>query len=502
MTAISADSKPAASWFKPLATALGFVGAVLIYWFSRSQWGLENAAAMTAAVTTLCAVWWSTEAIPIPATSLVPFAVFPLMGVLDHNELAEAWGDKFILLFAGGFMISRAAEKADAHLRVARGVIKLVGTASNRRVVIGFMLATAFCSMWISNTATALIMLPVAVAVIQQNPGRPRFAISLLLAIAYGSSIGGMATVIGTPPNGVMISNYEKVLPGSSIDFLTWMKIGVPVTVLMLLGCAAVLTLRVSGPGQKMRDDLGPWTAGQVRVLLVIGATAALWITRNLPFGWGGWSEWLDMPKAHDATIAMLAVVVMFLIPNGRRNDDGSRDHLLDWKTAREIPWGILLLFAGGLAIAKAFGTTGLADAIGGALNHYTEGLHPFMVIAVICLIVTFFTEVTSNTASTTLLMPILAGAAIGRGLDPAVLMIPAALSASCAFMLPVATPPNAIVFGGSDLITIPRMARTGLVLNLIGAVIVSVCCYFILDPQTGLGGPDAPPPAAGQAGK
>ncbi|MEO0964623.1 MAG: SLC13 family permease [Planctomycetota bacterium] len=463
----------------------GPILAVVAYLGCRE--GLGDAQAATAAVTVLCAAWWCTEAIPIPVTSLVPFVAFPLMGVLDHEQLASALGNKFILLFMGGFMISRAAERSNTHLRVADAMLRLVGTSSNRRVIIGFMLATAFCSMWISNTATALIMLPVAVAVIQREPDNDRFATCLLLAIAYGASIGGIATLIGTPPNGVMAAVYADQT-GRTIDFLSWMTVGVPVSVLMLIACGALLCWPVRGGVGHDPEDLGRWTPAQRRVLAVLCITAALWITRSLPFGLGGWSVWLNMPNAHDATIALLAVVAMFLIPNGQLDEQGKPVRLLDWETARNIPWGILLLFAGGLAIAKAFGVTGLAADVGVALEDATEGLHPVLVIGVICLTVTFLTEVTSNTATTTMLMPVLAAAAVAEGVDPAVYMIPAALSASCAFMLPVATPPNAIVFGGADAVTIPKMVRYGFVLNLTGVVVITLTCYALLNQAPGLG--------------
>ncbi len=472
------------------ATVLGLVLAVVAYGIGRWM-GLEAPAAVTAGVTAWCAAWWCTEAVPIPVTSLVPFAVFPLAGVLDHGQLASAFGDKFVLLFMGGFMLSRAAESSRTHLRVARFMIRLVGTSSSRRVVIGFMLATAFCSMWISNTATALIMLPVALAVIQKAPEDGRFAVALLLAIAYGASIGGMATLTGTPPNGVFAATYAQATD-KTVDFVSWLGIGVPVSVLMLGACAVVLTLRLRGRGACEFEDMGSWTAAQKRVLAVLTVTAGLWITRTLPFGLGGWSVWLDMPKAHDATVALLAVVAMFLIPSGERDGAGRGKRLLDWATARDIPWGILLLFAGGLAIAEAFGTTGLAAQVGAALDRATGGLHPLAIVVIVCLTVTFMSEVTSNTATTTLLMPILAASGTASGQDPAMFMIPATLSASCAFMLPVATPPNAIVFGGSQRLTIPAMARHGLALNLIGVVVISLACYLLVNPEAGLGAASA----------
>jgi sodium-dependent dicarboxylate transporter 2/3/5 len=340
--------------------------------------------------------------------------------------------------------------------------------------------------MWISNTATALIMLPVAIAVIKENQGEPLFSINLLLAIAYGASIGGIATLIGTPPNGIFASAYDEIA-GQAVDFLSWFKIGLPVSILMLMVCGYILTRGVRGKSSYQAEELGPWTPWQKRVLLIISLTALLWITRKLPFGWGGWSVWLNMPNAEDATVALLAVICMFLIPNGEKNNDGSTRKLLDWPTAVGIPWGILLLFAGGLAIASAFSASGLAEIIGERLHSSTAGMHPLLIMILISFSVTFLTEITSNTATATLLMPILAAGAVSSGLNPAMYMIPAALSASCAFMLPIATPPNAIVFGGADLLTIPKMARTGLWLNLAGVIIISLACYFILDPTTGL---------------
>jgi sodium-dependent dicarboxylate transporter 2/3/5 len=474
----------------PITIAAGPVLGVAMYGLGVTAMGLDHAAAFTAGVTLWCAVWWCFEAVPIPLTSLLPFALFPFGGVLDHQQLALAFGDKFVLLFMAGFMISRAAEASNAHLRVADSVIRLVGTTSNKRLIIGFMLATAFCSMWISNTATALIMLPVAIAVIKQTHADQRLTVCLLLAIAYGASAGGIATLIGTPPNGVFASNYEAVTSGTAnaVDFLSWLKIGLPVSLVMLVACGFVLTRGIQGGGQYEHQDLGPWSRAQISVLIVIAITAILWITRKLPAGLGGWSVWLDMPKAHDATVALLAVVVLFVLPSGQRDEQGKRLRLLDWPTAVSIPWGILLLFAGGLAIARAFGESGLALVIADALQASTAGLPLFLIILILCLVVTFLTEVTSNTATATLLMPILAASGTAMDVDPAVLMVPAALSASCAFMLPVATPPNAIVFGGSNMLTIPQMARYGLVLNLIGSLVIATLCYFIISTKAGLG--------------
>ncbi|QDU96650.1 SLC13 family permease [Lignipirellula cremea] len=468
----------------------GIVCACLTYAGLRFWAELDQPAAVTAAVTTLCALWWCTEAIPIAVTALLPFVMFPLCGVLDDQQLAAAYGDDLVLLFLAGFIISKAAEKSKTHLRVAHGMLRLLGTGSQRRLVLGFMLAPAVCSMWISNAATALIMLPVALAALEQQKDR-RLEAPLLLAVAYGCSIGGMATIIGTPPNAVFVGVYRD-FTDKSVDFLSWMAVGAPVTVLMLIAAGALLTRGLGRGSEYELQDLGPWKPAQRRMLLVLGCTALLWMLRKSPAG--GWSAWLGnaaiSPEhyAGDATIGLAAVVLMFLIPSGEVDKEGRSTALLDWETAVRIPWGILLLFGGGLAIASAFQSTGLGELIGANLA-MLQHFPPILIIGVICLAVTFLTELTSNTATTTLLMPILAAAAQGAGLEPAVLMAPAALSASCAFMLPVATPPNAIVFG-SNRLTIPQMARPGFVLNLIGVVVITGVCYFVVDFEHGIGSP------------
>jgi len=465
--------------FRPLLLIGGPGLALAAYALCRVS-GLGHAESATAGVTFLCAVWWCTEVTPIAVTALIPFVAFPLLNVLDHKMLATCYGHELILLFLAGFMLSRAAEKSKTHLRISHGMMRWLGTDSQPRLVIGFMLAPAVCSMWISNTATALIMLPVAIAVLDEQQDK-KLAVPLLLAVAYGASIGGVTTIVGTPPNAVFVSTYVEVAQ-KSVDFLSWMRIGLPISALMLIATGFVLTRNLGRGKAYELEDLGPWTPAQVRVLAVIGCTAALWITRTL------WVGWIGAPMVKDATVGLAAVVAMFLIPSGETNQEGESLSLLDWRTALTIPWGILLLFGGGLAIAKAFEVSGLGDVVA-AQSSILEGFPPVLMIGTICLLVTFLTEITSNTATTTLLMPILGAAAIGADLDPAVFMAPAALSASCAFMLPVATPPNAIVFG-SERISIPQMARTGLWLNLIGVVIITAVCYFSIDLKQGLGTP------------
>ena len=427
------------------------------------------AVAWTVAVTTLCAAWWITEAVPIPVTALIPIALLPLVGAIAPVQAARAVGDPLILLLMGGFMLSTAMEKSGAHRRIALGMINLFGARDGRRLVFGFMAAAAVLSMWISNTATTLMLLPIALAVIQGCDDK-RLAIPLLLGMCYAASIGGTGTPVGTPPNLIFMRVYQEST-GVELGFTQWMSWALPVVLVMLPIAGFWLTrgLKLSAPVKL--PAVGAWRREEVRTLAVFAVTALLWVTRREPFG--GWSGLLDLPQANDGSVALLAVVAMFVIPNGA----GGR--LLDWKTAGSIPWGILLLFAGGICLAGAFASTGLSTTIGDMLASYA-GWSPWLLILIICLAVTFLTEITSNTATTSLLMPILAAAAIAAGIEPRVIMVPAAISASFAFMLPVATGPNAVVFSSGRL-TVPQMAREGLALNLLGALAISTIAYWLL---------------------
>ncbi|MBK6957185.1 MAG: SLC13/DASS family transporter [Nitrosomonas sp.] len=434
-----------------------------------NQSGWEGQACWTGAVAILCVVWWIFEPIPIPATAIIPLAVFPLTGVLPQEKIAAAYGSELILLMLGGFILSAAMERSGAHRRIALGMVNVIGGTSSRRIVLGFMAATAALSMWISNTATVLMMLPIALAVIAQSPDK-KLAIPLLLAIAYGSSIGGLGTPIGTPPNLVFMQQYES-FTGTAVSFSQWMSWGLPVVLIFLPIAGLWLTRKLDYRGELTIPPAGDWRPEERRVLIIFGLTALAWVTRLEPFG--GWSTWLSLKGANDAIVALVAVVILFLVPNGR----GGK--LIDWESAERVPWGILILFAAGIAIAQAFVESGLSRAIADQLA-VLASLHPLVMITTIALTVTFLTEATSNTATTILLMPILASAALGAGIDPALLMVPAAMSASCAFMLPVATAPNAIVFS-SGHVTIANMVREGLTLNLIGVVVITLVCYFLV---------------------
>lgn len=421
-------------------------------------------------VAVLCVVWWIFEPIPIPVTSLVPLAVLPLTGVLTPDEVGQAYGSPIILLLLGGFLLSQAMEHSGAHRRIAIGMVNLFGAHSGLRLVLGFMAAAAVLSMWISNTATTLMLLPVVLAVLEATPDRDRLAAPLLLGVAYAASVGGIGTPIGTPPNLIFMQVFEETT-GRAISFTTWMSWAVPVVVLMVPAMALILARDVRGEISVTLPRIGAWRAEEKRVLIVFALTALAWITRSEPFG--GWKTWLGLPQANDASVALLAVVLMFLLPNG------SGGRLLTWERAVRIPWGVLLLFSGGICLAKGFVNSGLSDLLGGMFADLAS-VPLYLLMLVIALGVTFMTETTSNTASTTLLMPVLAAAAIGAGLSPELMMVPAAMSASCAFMLPVATAPNSVVFG-SGLFTTSQMARAGFTLNLLGALVISAVCYIRL---------------------
>lgn len=447
---------------KNLPLFAGPVLAGLLGWYLLGTGSSEDVA-WTASLTVLCAVWWIFEPVPIPVTSLIPIAVLPMVGVLTPAQVGESYGSPLILLLLGGFMLSMGMERSGAHRRIALGMVHAFGGRSGRRLVLGFMAAAAVLSMWISNTATTLMLLPIVIAVMEKVDNQ-RLKFALLLGVAYSASIGGIGTPIGTPPNLIFMKVYAENT-GIEVTFLQWMSWALPVVFLMLMVSGAWLTRGLGHPAGVQMPAVGRWRKEEVRTMIVFSITALLWMTRKEPFG--GWSEWFGLQTANDASVALLAVVAMFLVPNGR----GER--LLDWETAARIPWGILILFGSGIAIAKAFVGSGLSQSVGLSLAGL-GALPVVLVVAIVCLAVTFLTEITSNTASTTLLMPILAAGAMNSGMDHLLLMVPAAMSASFAFMLPVATGPNAVVFG-SGMLTVKQMARAGVTLNFFGVAVITL---------------------------
>lgn len=457
MKIVGLDVKPKMLLLATLLAVCGFIGLSV----AEQPYSIS----ITAAITILVATMWVTEALPIPVTSLTPFFAFPAAGVLTHREAASSLGNHVILLLMGAFMLSKALEKSGVHERLAYNMLKLTGAESAKRLVLAFMLTAALLSMWISNTATTLMLMPIGLALVHRFEN-PRLAIVLLLGIAYAASLGGVGTPIGTPPNIIFMSVYEE-FTGVQISFLEWMKTGIPIVILAIPVMAFWLTRGLGKLPPLSIPTLGAWRTSEKRVLSVFALIALAWVFRPQ------WTGLLGLSGIGDSTVALAGVVLMCMIPAGQNRPNSSvPDYLLDWETAKEIPWGMLLLFAGGICIASAFMQSGLSELIGQGLSGLTA-LPVFLLVLGICISVTFLTEITSNTATATLLMPILASAALANQLDPRILMIPAAISASCAFMLPVATAPNAIVYG-TGKIAINTMAREGAMLNVIVACIVA----------------------------
>ena len=429
-----------------------------------------EAIVITAVVAWLCMLWWIFEPLPIPVTSLLPIAVFPIAGVLTPEQVGASVGSPLIILLLGGFLLSRGMESTGAHHRIALSVVNLVGGHKPRRLVLGFMIAGALLSMWISNTASILMLMPVALAVLASCSDRNSLAAPLLLGLAWSCSIGGLGTPIGTPPNLILVQVYEENT-AQTISFGQWMSWGIPVVLTLLPLAWWWVTRAVPRELDIQLPAVGPWRSAERRVLVVFGLTAVAWITRAEPFG--GWQTWLDLPAANDASVALLAVVALFVVR------DDQREPLIDWAKASQIPWGVLLLFGGGICLARAFVASGLSAQVGDALTAVAV-LPVFAMMLLLALAVTFLTEATSNTATTALLMPVLAAVALAVEIDPLWLMVPAAMSASCAFMLPVATAPNAVVFGSGEL-PIRRMVREGFALNLMGALLIATVAWVLL---------------------
>jgi sodium-dependent dicarboxylate transporter 2/3/5 len=469
------------------------------------------------AVALLMAVWWMSEAVPLAVTALVPLVLFPLLGISSTANVAPNYTNHLVFLFLGGFLIAAALVRWKLHRRLALFTINVIGV-SPPMLILGFMVASAFLSMWISNTATALMLLPIGMAVVNRLAKSSSsakenvttlFGQALMLGIAYGASIGGLGTLIGTPPNGVFVGQLMRTYAGNApeISFFQWMLVGVPV-VLVMLPLAWLIILWTSGKGIKelkfgvkgravIREEmqkLGAMSSEEIRVGVVFALTAFLWIFRK-PVNLGfveipGWSQLLEFGnQISDATVAMAMGLLLFIIPVGKKAREGcnwKEGFLLNWQSAREaVPWSILLLFGGGFALAQGFMTSGLSDYLGSRIE-FLQGAPVILVILTVCFLMTFLTEMTSNTATTTLVLPILAVAALDFGQHPFLLMIPATLSASCAFMLPVATPPNAIVFG-SGWVTIPRMSRTGIFLNFLGILIITAATLFLVTSVFGI---------------
>jgi sodium-dependent dicarboxylate transporter 2/3/5 len=483
------DESPTASdgrqrsvrWFGLLGGPAAFLAVLL----SPSPESLSASGWWVAAVAAWMVVWWVTEAIPIPATALLPIALFPVLGVTDIAGATQPYANPLIFLFLGGFVIARGIEESGLHRRIALSIVRLVGTKP-RAIVAGFMLAGAFLSMWVSNTATAMMMLPIAVSIVglvesedSMKEGRleTSFGLVLLLALAYGCNIGGVGTLVGTPPNALM-AGYLLDNHGVDIGFAQWMLVGVPF-VAVTLPLVYLLLVRVLFPprldelpgGRDVIDreleKCGTPSRAERLVASVFGLTALLWMVRPLLDGFA--------PGLSDAGIAIFGGLLLFVVPTRVRRFEP----VLSTGDIRKLPWEVLILFGGGLSLAAGISDSGLADWLGGTFRAL-GGVDLLLLIALAVLAVVFLTEITSNTATAAALLPIFGSVAVGFGFEPVMLAVPVAVAASCAFMLPVATPPNAIVYG-SGLVRLPQMARAGIVVNLLMVVVITGLMYLLI---------------------
>ena len=468
---------------KNIGLFLGPLAFFLVKFFYNPE-GLSNEGLSILASTLWVAIWWITEAVPIYVTALIPIILFPLSGGLELKQTTAAYGHKFVFLFVGGFILAIAIEKWKLHKRIALNIIGLVGTKKSN-IILGFMIATAFLSMWISNTATAVMILPVGLAIISQLKDNPKtienenlvFGKTLMLAIAYSASIGGMATLIGTPPN-LVLAGVIKTSYNIEINFLQWMSFGLPISIFLLIICWKYLTSVAykfdnqnfdSGMNEinDQLKSLGKISYEEKSVMIIFIATALAWITQSFIIK-------KYIPEIDDTIIAIIAAVTLFILPNKKGDKK-----LLAWEDAVKLPWGILLLFGGGMALAKGFDSSGLAIWIGSQMSFF-DAIPLLALLLFLVAMVNFLTEITSNLATTAMLLPVLVALAETIGVNPYYLLVGATVAASCAFMLPVATPPNAVVFG-SKILKIDDMIKKGFWMNLISIFVLTAAVYWIL---------------------
>lgn len=481
---------------KTVGRVLGVLVFLALVFAPIDQTVLPTSAKYVAAVTLLMIIWWITEAVPLEATALLPVVLYPALGVLTPTEATAPYADKVIFLFMGGFIIAMSMQRWGLHRRIALNIIKVVGT-SPRRLILGFMIATAFLSMWISNTATAMMMIPIAIAIIttiipnastllkDMSPQQRDFSEAIVISIAYAANIGGIATLIGTPPNGIFAAQMKALFPAApAIDFFSWMKFGIPLVIILIpitwfwltYGSYRHLPKKVAHAEDiidHQMEDLGPMSRGERWTLMVFLLTAFAWTFAKTKYIGDITIPGLDMifPGIHDSTIAIAGALLLFLLPVDRKKGI----YTMDWEWAVKIPWGILILFGGGICLSVAFIKSGLANVIADQLAMF-GGLPIVLLVLVVGIAVSLLTEVTSNTAMATLMMPIMAVTAVSMEIHPYVLMLTVAVCTSMAFMLPVATPPNAVAYA-SGYIDMKDLMRSGWVLNFIG---VGIWTFFL----------------------
>ncbi|MCB8994130.1 MAG: DASS family sodium-coupled anion symporter [Bacteroidales bacterium] len=473
----------------------------LLILFLPNPSGMSTEAKNALAVVTLMTVWWIAESIPIYATAFIPLVLYPLFKVLPAGETAENYGHSYVLMMLAGFLLAKAIESSNLHKRIALILMNSLG-ASRKRLMLSLMIATAFISMCIANVTSALLMLPIALAIISRDEevtgGKTSFSTAMMLGTAYSASIGGVATLIGSPTNLIFLGIMEKLFPNAPpISFLTWLKIGLPVTIIFLPVVWYFLVRyfkikgSIAGSHAIVKEELkslGIMSSAEKRVMMVFAVTTLGWIFRDdLVFGQfkiPGWSEILGLQNyVHDSTVAMASAIVLFAMPDGK----GSR--LLEWKSASQIPWGVVMIVGGGYAIAAGFQSTGLASWMGNQLAFISD--YPFwLVLIIVVAFILFFTEINSNTATANIFLPVLASIAVAGHTNPLLLMIPATFASTFAFMMPAGTGPNTVIFA-SEKVSIVEMVRCGFWLKLISLVLLTLILYFIIIPilnlETGL---------------
>jgi sodium-dependent dicarboxylate transporter 2/3/5 len=467
---------------KTLSLFAGIAAALLIYFINPFH--VSIAASKVLAIAALMITWWVTEALPMPVVALLPLVFFPVLKIASMEDAAAPYANPAIFLFMGGFMLGLAIEKWNLHRRIALNIIRLTGTSGNK-IVLGFILSTGLLSMWLSNTATTMMMFPIALSVIhvmkENNKGSgnmANFSLTIMLAIAYASNIGGVATVIGTPPNVAYVGYIEKKY-SYSIDFIRWMLICTPLSIVLLFALYLVM-VKWLFPNRIKSDtstrhlikeelvQLGPLSVNEKRVMVIFFATAFLWITKDII------NAMQPVIKLNDTIIALLGAVALFICPAANREGDG----ILEWEDTNKMAWGILLLFGGGISLANGLENAGLMQQLGEWLSQFAG--NQFLLVLVITIVTMFLSEVMSNVAQVIVFAPVVSSMADAIGMNPLLIGIPMTLAASCAGMLPMGTPPNAIVFA-SGYIKLREMTRAGFVMNIVSIILIVLFCWFLL---------------------
>lgn len=483
-------AKTSKQQLKLIALLAGIAVFILLYFLN--PFNVDRNADTVLAIAGLMITWWVTEALPMPVVALLPLVLFPLLNISKLDEAAAPYANPVIFLFLGGFMLGLAIEKWNLHRRIALTIISITGTSGNK-IVLGFILATGLLSMWLSNTATTMMMFPIALSVIhvmkekhKKEGNLSNFSLTIMLSIAYASNIGGIATIIGTPPNVAYVGYIEKTYPALHIDFVNWMLICTPLSILLLISLYLVMVKWLfpnkiksdEGTKQFIRSELiqlGPLSTAEKRVLMIFAGTALLWITRGII------NDNQSLIKLDDTIIALMCAVALFICPVGKHHQPQNNENdgsILQWSDTSKMAWGILLLFGGGISLANALEHAGLIQQLGHWLAQFAG--NEFVLVFIVCFVSLFISEIMSNVAQVIVFAPVVSSLADALGMNPLMLGIPMTLAASCASMLPMGTPPNAIVFA-SGHIRLKQMTKAGFVMNIIAVILITLFCWFLL---------------------